>query len=152
MLQCYFTLVIISIFGTTHYIFSTALFFDKVPGWNEWELWCDLQCVQVVVIEAFFYSSSKRCLQSLLYRAEEFCYSVTKRKNILLRKYKAKKCLRNLQSFCGRGRLIQKIVHLLLQLWWSNSSPKSWQTILVRILRTTYKINHNLKIFHFLCF
>lgn len=36
MLQCYFIPVIISCFGTRHYIFSAAFFFDKIPGCKQW--------------------------------------------------------------------------------------------------------------------
>lgn len=49
-------------------------------------------------------------------------------KNVLFHKYKAEKCLKNLQSICERRRQDQKIIHLLLELCpqSSRSSQRSW--------------------------
>lgn len=52
-------------------------------------------------------------------------------KNVLFHKYKAEKCLKNLQSICERRRQDQKIIHLLLELCpqSSRSSQRSWWNI-----------------------
>lgn len=44
MLQCYFTPVVISCFGTTHYILSAAFFFDKNPVRKQWSCGMIFSC------------------------------------------------------------------------------------------------------------
>lgn len=68
--------------------------------------------------------------------------------NLLLHKWKAEKYLWDLQSFCGRGRLVQKIIHMLLQLYLGSSCSRQIISWLLCILKITYQTNHNLKAFH----
>lgn len=72
--------------------------------------------------------------------------------NLLLHKWKAEKCLRDLQSFCGRGRLVQNIIQMLLQLCLGSLCSTQIISWLFCILKITYQTNHNLTVFHLFFF
>lgn len=154
MLQGYFASVIISSFGTRHYIFSTARFFDKVPGWNEWELWYELQRVQVAVMESFFYFSSKRCLlvTSIQSRVEWLrrvllCYNHSDKIYCFIKQKRRKICKAFLKE---EGLYKRSFTYYYDSVFGHGVADREADRIFqFCILKTTYKPNHNMKIFHF---